>query len=620
MEEENKDKLDNKKNVKESVSCDNNEKVKKIDAKSEKEDNKKDKEKETITNEKSIKTNKIKFNILAIFAIIIFSIALTPVTFQNDTYYTIAIGKDIVETGTIDMKDHFSWHEDLEYTYPHWLYDVGTYLVYQLGENIGIGGFTAIYILTVLLSITLGLVIYMACVKISKHHITSFLITMGIMYLLKNFITARAQLVTFILFALTVLFIEEFIASKKKRYAIGLIIISILIANLHVAVWPFYFVLYLPYVAQYMIALISTSKLGYKINKKFKESRLKSLEKAKLNKKEIKYLDEKIEKIKNKIIEIEKSHDKSEKSAEKRRNNPYKIVIEKQDAVKWLILIMVICAFTGLLTPLGDTPYTYLSKTMEGNTMDNISEHQPLTLINNMEMIICIILVLGLITFTDTKIKLCDLFMLGGLLYLSFMSRRQVSMFDIIGGIIFARIVASFFDKYDVGGEEKLLKSINTIYGKAITILVVILISFNILKPKLDDKFVDENTYPVKASDYIIENVDLSTMKIYNEYNYGSYLLFRGIPVFVDSRADLYTPQFNGEKNDDGKYEGKDIFSDYINTSNIGVYYENKFGEYDITHVLIRKNSKLNMFISRNDKYIELYGDNNFVFYQRNED
>lgn len=590
MEEENKDKLDNKK------------------------------DKETITNEKSIKTNKIKFNILAIFAIIIFSIALTPVTFQNDTYYTIAIGKDIVETGTIDMKDHFSWHEDLEYTYPHWLYDVGTYLVYQLGENIGIGGFTAIYILTVLLSITLGLVIYMACVKISKHHITSFLITMGIMYLLKNFITARAQLVTFILFALTVLFIEEFIASKKKRYAIGLIIISILIANLHVAVWPFYFVLYLPYVAQYMIALISTSKLGYKINKKFKENRLKSLEKAKLNKKEIKDLDEKIEKIKNKIIEIEKSHDKSEKNAEKRRNNPYKIVIEKQDAVKWLILIMVICAFTGLLTPLGDTPYTYLSKTMEGNTMDNISEHQPLTLINNMEMIICIILVLGLITFTDTKIKLCDLFMLGGLLYLSFMSRRQVSMFDIIGGIIFARIVASFFDKYDAGGEEKLLKSINTIYGKAITILVVILISFNILKPKLDDKFVDENTYPVKASDYIIENVDLSTMKIYNEYNYGSYLLFRGIPVFVDSRADLYTPQFNGEKNDDGKYEGKDIFSDYINTSNIGVYYENKFEEYDITHVLIRKNSKLNMFISRNDKYIELYGDNNFVFYQRNED
>ncbi len=575
---------------------------------------------EDITSEKSIKINKVKFNILAIFAIIIFSIALTPVTFQNDTYYTIAIGKDIVETGTIDMKDHFSWHEDLPYTYPHWLYDVGTYLVYQLGENVGIGGFAAIYILTILLSVTLGLVIYMACVKVSKHNIASFLITMGIMYLLKNFITARAQLVTFILFALTVLFIEEFLSSKKKRYAVGLIIISILIANLHVAVWPFYFVLYLPYIAQYIIALITRSKLLYKINKKLKETKLKRLEKAKINNKVIKNLDDKIEDIKQKLIEIDKAQEKSERNALKRRNNPYKIIIEKQDAVKWLILIMIICAFTGLLTPLGDTPYTYLSKTMQGNTMDNISEHQPLTLINNTEMIICIILVLGLITFTDTKIKLSDLFMLGGLLYLSFMSRRQASMFDIIGGIVFARIVASFFDKYDAGGEEKLLKSINTIYGKAITILVVILISFNILKPKLNSKFVDENTYPVQAADYILENVDLESMKIYNEYNYGSYLLFRGIPVFVDSRADLYTPQFNGEKQENGKYDGRDIFSDYINTSNIGVYYEDKFKQYDITHVLIRKNSKLNMFVSRNDNYIELYSDDNFVFYQRIED
>lgn len=575
---------------------------------------------EDITSEKSIKINKVKFNILAIFAIIIFSIALTPVTFQNDTYYTITIGKDIVETGTIDMKDHFSWHEDLPYTYPHWLYDVGTYLVYQLGENVGIGGFAAIYILTILLSVTLGLVIYMACVKVSKHNIASFLITMGIMYLLKNFITARAQLVTFILFALTVLFIEEFLSSKKKRYVVGLIIISILIANLHVAVWPFYFVLYLPYIAQYIIALITRSKLLYKINKKLKETKLKRLEKAKINNKVIKNLDDKIEDIKQKLIEIDKAQEKSERNALKRRNNPYKIIIEKQDAVKWLILIMIICAFTGLLTPLGDTPYTYLSKTMQGNTMDNISEHQPLTLINNTEMIICIILVLGLITFTDTKIKLSDLFMLGGLLYLSFMSRRQASMFDIIGGIVFARIVASFFDKYDAGGEEKLLKSINTIYGKAITILVVILISFNILKPKLNSKFVDENTYPVQAADYILENVDLESMKIYNEYNYGSYLLFRGIPVFVDSRADLYTPQFNGEKQENGKYDGRDIFSDYINTSNIGVYYEDKFKQYDITHVLIRKNSKLNMFVSRNDNYIELYSDDNFVFYQRIED
>ena len=40
--------------------------------------------------------------------------------------------KYIVENG-ITMKDPFSWHEDLYYTYPHWAYDVCTYLVYKIG-------------------------------------------------------------------------------------------------------------------------------------------------------------------------------------------------------------------------------------------------------------------------------------------------------------------------------------------------------------------------------------------------------------------------------------------------------------------------------------------------------
>ena len=38
---------------------------------------------------------------------------------------------------------------------------------------------------------------------------------------------------------------------------------------------------------------------------------------------------------------------------------------------------------------------------------------------------------------------------------------------------------------------------------------------------------------------------------------------------------------FNGTKGEDGKYKGRDIFSDYINISSIGTYYENKFEELE---------------------------------------
>ena len=44
-----------------------------------------------------------------------------------------------------------------------------------------------------------------------------------------------------------------------------------------------------------------------------------------------------------------------------------------------------------------------------------------------------------------------------------------------------------------------------------------------------------------------------------------------------------------------------------------------KFQRFNITHVIIKKGAKLNMFLSRNDKYKQLYTDKNFVIYERTE-
>lgn len=568
------------------------------------------------------KKTKLNFHVLAIFVIIIFCFAITPKTLQNDTYYTIAIGEHILENG-IDMKDPFSWHEDLPYTYPHWAYDVGTYLVYQLGENIQIGGFTAIYIATVMLSITLGIIIYIVLNKICKNEVVSFFITLAMMYLMKSYITARAQLVTYILFILTILFIEKFLETKKKRYAIGLIVIPIIIANVHLAVWPFYFVLYLPYIVEYILVILSDADIYRKLKLKYYKKEIINLENKKnkisdneQNEKYKKYV-EKIKIAKEKLDSLQKRIKEIEEKRKERRSHPYKIILKKNDNVKWLILIMVICAFTGLLTPLGDTPYTYLPKTMAGNTMENISEHLPLTLIQDIKTLVVIVLFILILMFTDVKIKLRDLFMIAGLVLLAFMSRRQVSMFVLIGGIVFAKLLVALLQKYDKEGTNKLITVMTTVYGQIIIILLGILISFMLYRGKINSPIVNESSYPVEACDYILNNLDVENIRIYNEYNYGSYMLYRGIPVFIDSRADLYTPEFNGVKNEEGKYEGRDIFTDYLNISSIATYYENKFESYDITHLLIRKNSKLNLLLSRDINYKSLYDDKNFILYER---
>ena len=519
---------------------------------------------------KKVDKNNIRFNILAVLLIAIFCFSISPRTLQNDTFYTIKIGEHILENG-IDMKDPFSFH-DLKYTYPHWLYDVSIYLIYS------IGGHTGIYMSTVVLSMILGILIYFTNVKLTKNKLTSFVITIGAMYLLRNYIAARAQLATFILFVLTIYFIEQFLDTKKKRYAIGLVIIPILMANLHLAVFPFYFVLYLPYIAEYMIYILSNG--GIVITTSTINSMHKKLKKTD---------DEKeIEKIKNKILELEEKRDKLQKRYDKANANPYKIKIRGKHTVKALIMIMIICIFTGLLTPLGDTPYTYLIKTMQGNTTHNISEHLPLTLVQNLNFMCVLIVFLAILIFTDTKIRLSDLFMIGGLTLLTFYTRRQESMFILMGTFILNRLICSMFDKYNPEGCKNGIKAICRPLGMISTTAIVLILCINMYKPKMGNKYVDEKAYPVAAATYILENLDVKNMRLYNEYNYGSYLLYRGIPVFIDSRADLYAPEFN---------KGKDIFTDYINLSNVNKdNIEEELDKYGIKHIIIINKNMIFLF------------------------
>ena len=547
---------------------------------------------------KKVSSN-VKFIILAVILISLFCFAITPVSLQNDTFYSIKIGEHIQNVG-IDMQDPFSWHEGLSYTYPHWLYDLLTYWIYAAFNMDGI------YIITCILSCILGISIYYVNYKINKNNLISFLLAVGVMYLIKSYVAARAQLVTFILFTWTVYFIERFLQTKKWRYGIFLILISLAIANLHVAVWPFFFVLFLPYIGEYIIAALGDTILYKKISLKILKLRYNILKK--------KSAEEKAGKVLEKINELESRVAKIKNVREQNIKEPYKIKIERNKNIKFLILIMIICALMGLITPTGDTPYTYLYKTMIGNTTQNINEHLPMTLSDQLPIMCTLIIFLAILIFTKAKIKLSDLFMLGGLTYLMLTSRRQLTMFAIMGSIVLGRLIVDMFKRYNTGSEwllEKLVKPV----GMVVLICVMGLFSLNYMEPKikLKQSYIDETAYPVKACDYILNEsgIDLSKARFYNEYNYGSYMLFRGIPVFIDSRADLYSPEFNGLD--------EDIFMDFINTSNIGVFYEDTFEKYGITHVICYKNAKMNMIITKtNDpNYNLLYSDNNFVVYER---
>ena len=595
------------KGPKETTQKNNNNSIKTVLA-----DKKTNKKKKQMT-DKDKKLLNIAFNILAVFCIAIFCIALTPKLLQNDTFYTVKVGQGIREWG-IDGQDHYSFN-DLPYTYPHWLYDVIISLIFDY-----LGGWTGIYVSTMILSATLGILLYFTLKKITKNSLVSLIIALGQMYLMRDYVAARAQLVTFILFVLTILFIEKFLESGKKRYAIGLVIIPILIANIHSAVWPFYFVLFLPYIGEYILRIIIGANVIHNLYKWGLNLRIKKANN--ILKKASKKDD--VTKYQAKLVELTKKQEENNSKfettiakREEKRKRPFKLRIEKIDRVKWLILIMFICLFTGLLTPIGDMPYTYTLRIMQGNTTASISEHLPLTLIDSKSILFCLTLTIALLIFTDTKIKLRDFFFLAGLTLLALMSRRQISMLVLFGGMVLAKIITELIEKYDKKGTKEVMNFMTSTIGEILTILFIFALSYFMYVPQQNAPYINSSSYPVEAVDWIKENLDYKNIRMFNEYNYGSYLLLEDIPVFIDSRCDLYTPEFNGEKGDDGKYHGQDIFSDFMNISSIATYYDTKFNEYDITHVMTKTNTKLNMLLSRDDGYKQIYKDDNFIIYER---
>lgn len=489
-----------------------------------------------------MKKNNNKIIITAIICIILMSIAIAQKKIETDTFYTIKIGEYISQNGITNLtEDPFSWIE-LPYTFPHWLYDFMMYEIYS------IAGWLSIYISTIVFTAILGILIFILSYKKSKNEVLSGILSIIAIYLIRNFCVARAQILSYSIFILVILCIEEFLEKKKKRYAVILPILSLILVNIHMGVWPFMFVLFLPYFAENIL---------------------------------IKILN-----IINKI----KSSRKKKKYIEKNEYNFYKIKIKKNENIIALSIVMLICICMGMITPTGlSTPYTYLYKAMKGNTTNSIIEYSSA----NIEMVYqnCIIFfgMILLAFFTPIKLKIKNIFFYCGLITMALAQSRHYSLFIILITPIYTETLNEILNIYFKDHLNKTRKFINLLYTPIFIIMIMVIISYKIYRPKLITKYVSGRIVPIEATEWIKENLDYNNIRLFNEYNYGSYLLFNDIPVMIDNRAELYAPEFNTKT---GKVEdGQNIFDDVVNyiEKNIDVY--EYFEKYDIDYAIVCMNN-----------------------------
>lgn len=479
-------------------------------------------------------------NIIQVILIILFTISLVPKEFQNDTFFTIALGERTLEYG-IEKVDQLVWHENLEFIHLRWLFDVVIYAIYNIFNFVGI------YVFVIIIAIIQSLLYYHILNKLTNKKWLSFTYTLCVIYCIQNEFTGRAQIISFTLFLLEFYCIEMLLKTNKKRYFISLVIIPLLLVNFHASVFPVYFVFYLPYIVEFIL-----SKLNLK------------------------------------------------------KNNDRKIIIEKKNINKLFILI-ILGIILGFCSPIGLKAYSYMFNVMDdGVSAKFIDELQSLNIISNVTVLMFIILVFSLIAFTKTKLKITDLFFIMGFAFLGIATTRCIFFFYLISSICIFRILSDCIDYYEINIDfiDKKAKYLICV----IFFVFIIINSFRTLSKRINENYINTQEYPVDATNYILKNLDISDMRIYNHFNFGSYLEFNGIQVFVDSRSEMYTEKFN---------DGCTILNDWYNVVNGGVSYTEIFDKYQITHALLYNTELINVYICNDDSWKLLYQDDSFSLYER---
>jgi hypothetical protein len=267
---------------------------------------------------------------------------------------------------------------------------------------------------------------------------------------------------------------------------------------------------------------------------------------------------------------------------------------------RWLVLLYVFffCLFATFVNPYGYRIYEEVFHTIFNPLqMSFISEWFPITFNNPMASQFTIYLVLLgiLLIFYWRRLPFAYLGLVIIFIFITFPHWRNMPLLVMISLPFLVKIV-----------EELTKDSLAEFTRKGwVVLILLILLGYHIQKMvnnilpeiKSEKLMAINNGYPYYATSWLKEHPQ--TGKIYNEYNWGGYLIWQDpqIKVFIDGRMPPW------------KLPGRDILDDFRKISNLQDGWEEVLKKYNPDYALIYSNSKLKpVLLSQQWKII--YSDN----------
>ena len=537
-----------------------------------------------------------------LFFLMFIGIFLIPNGLNNDLWFLMNGGRYVLTQG-IPHIEPFTIHEGMHFVMQQWLSGVIFWSVYDTFGPVGI---------IVLMSCVDACIIYVLfqlCMLVSNRNflVSVFLATVIGIFCSPSFICSRPQIFSALLLLLEVLFLEKYSRQNKIGWLFPLPVLSVLLINLHAALWPMAFVLLLPFFLD-------------AISFKDKDCFFSELQDIR---------------------------------------------------IRPLLLCAALMIITAYLNPYGIEAMTYTLNSYGSELINRIvSEMKPpavtdifgkIMFFNTIFLSICyakvktplryVLLSLGTGYMALSSVRSVFLFVLLGLFPLAYIFRnirfeqvektsisyRKYWFRNLCIGLIIAAMGSGFYQRRSEIWENIIQMSF--LGWIAVVLLVGIFCAGVIYQLKyvsVERKFKLQNQaillcvccvmfqmilwidgrhnkpefdHQVKpAVDYLLKKVPAEQIVLWTNYNNGDYAEFKGIKCYIDARAEVFLQDNNWQK---------DILQEYADMEDHRQYYKEVLQKYSFNYLLAEKSDFLYLYLIYDEDYELIYDEGDFRIFEK---
>lgn len=266
-----------------------------------------------------------------------------------------------------------------------------------------------------------------------------------------------------------------------------------------------------------------------------------------------------------------------------------------------LALVAALSLLAAALNPNGFQLWLYPFETLRSPAMQQfIQEWQAPQLRLLMFWPFAALLLLGVLSWTyGRRPSLAHLLLFLGAGAAGLISARNIPLFAVVAAPIICRALWPLLARSRLARNERSAlaqkrPAANLVALNALLFLVCLFAGALYVAQMIGDQQQSiAERYPVAAVDFMEER-GLDTMRGYNDYAWGGYLIWRGIPVFVDGRADVY---------------GDDFLFFYLQAYQLERTWREPLEVYDVDYVLIGAEHRLAIILDEVATWQEIYAD-----------